>query len=50
MLKIILVVAALWTLVARGACADTPGAEIAATNLLFPEGTIFVGKDLYFVD
>jgi gluconolactonase len=50
MLKIILVVAALWTLVLRGACADTPGVEIAATNLLFPEGTIFVGKDLYFVD
>jgi gluconolactonase len=49
-LKIIFLVAALWTLAVRGACANTPGAEIAATNLLFPEGTIFVGKDLYFVD
>jgi gluconolactonase len=49
-LKITLVAAALWTLVLRGVCADTPGAEIAAADLLFPEGTIFVGKDLYFVD
>ncbi len=34
----------------READAESPRAVIAAANLFFPEGTIFVGRDLYFVD
>jgi gluconolactonase len=33
-----------------GAFADSAQAVVVATDLLFPEGTIFVGHDLYFVD
>ncbi len=34
----------------READAGNPGTVIAAADLLFPEGTIFVGQALYFVD
>jgi len=34
----------------READAENPRTVIAAADLLFPEGTIFVGRDLYFVD
>ena len=34
----------------REAFAESSRAVIAVTNLLFPEGTIFVGRDLYLVD
>jgi gluconolactonase len=48
MLKIILIAAGLliWT----GARADGPTAQIVVADLRFPEGTIFVGDSLYFVD
>ncbi len=41
---------AAWIGIPHGARAESPRAEIAAAGLLFPEGTIFVGSDLYFVD
>ena len=46
----ILVGTALSTACPRAAFAESPRAVVAVTNLLFPEGTIFVGRDLYFVD
>jgi gluconolactonase len=43
-----------WALLSMGnppdAFAENPKSVIAATDLLFPEGTIFVGHELYFVD
>jgi gluconolactonase len=50
MIGIMLVGAALLIGMLHGARAESPRPEIAATGLLFPEGTIFVGNDLYFVD
>jgi gluconolactonase len=49
-LAIILFGAVLSTERPRGAFAEGPGPVIAVTDLSFPEGTIFVGHDLYFVD
>ena len=50
-LAILLVGAALSTSTSpREAFAESSRAVIAVTNLLFPEGTIFVGRDLYLVD
>jgi gluconolactonase len=49
-LKIILVAAALWLWGQCGGRADDPPAETVATDLEFPEGTIFVGDQFYFVD
>jgi gluconolactonase len=48
--KIILVAAALWMAAQSGAHAGDSSAETVATNLQFPEGTIFIGDSLYFVD
>ena len=50
MLKIIFVAAAFWILGPNGVLAASPRVETVATNLQFPEGTIFVGGTLYFVD
>jgi gluconolactonase len=49
-IKIILAAVALWMWCQSGARADDPRAETVATDLEFPEGTIFVGDSLYFVD
>jgi gluconolactonase len=50
MVRIFIITATLstWSL-CRANAGDTR-AEIVATDLRFPEGTIFVGNDLYFVD
>jgi gluconolactonase len=50
MILTMLIGAAISIGILHGARAESPRAEIAATGLLFPEGTIFVGSDLYFVD
>jgi gluconolactonase len=50
MIRIFLIAAALSTWSQGGANAGDVRAEIVATDLRFPEGTIFVGNDLYFVD
>jgi gluconolactonase len=49
-IKIFLIAAALSTWGLGGANAGELREEIVATDLLFPEGTIFVGNNLYFVD
>jgi len=50
MIKILLVAAALWTSGQTGARAEETAPESVANGLQFPEGTIFVGDSLYFVD
>ena len=50
MIKIIFIAAALWMWGQSGVRAALPRVETVATNLQFPEGTIFVGDTLYFVD
>jgi gluconolactonase len=47
--RVALFAATFWILGHCGARADA-APEIVAANLLFPEGTIFVGDTLYFVD
>ena len=49
-IRLFLVAAILSTWSLGGANAGNVRAEIVATDLRFPEGTIFVGNDLYFVD
>ena len=49
-IKIILIATALWMWGQIGARAAPAAVETVATNLQFPEGTIFVGDSLYFVD
>ncbi len=49
-IRIFLIAVALSTWSQGGATASDVRAEIAATGLRFPEGTIFIGNDLYFVD
>jgi gluconolactonase len=49
-IRIFLLAAALSTWGQGGATAGDVRAEIVATDLRFPEGTIFVGNELYFVD
>jgi gluconolactonase len=49
-IRFCLVAATLSTWGLGGAYAGDVRAEIVATDLRFPEGTIFVGNDLYFVD
>ena len=49
-IRIFLVAATLSTWNPCGANAGDVRAEIVATDLHFPEGTIFIGNDLYFVD
>ncbi|MBV9828840.1 MAG: SMP-30/gluconolactonase/LRE family protein [Alphaproteobacteria bacterium] len=50
MIKIILLVATLWIGAQISARAAPPGTETVAADLQFPEGTIFIGDNLYFVD
>jgi gluconolactonase len=50
LIKIILVAAAVWIEGQSGARAGDSSVETVATNLQFPEGTIFIGDSLYFVD
>jgi len=49
-IRLFFVAATLSTWSLCGANAGDVRAEIVATDLRFPEGTIFVGNDLYFVD
>jgi gluconolactonase len=49
-IKIIFIAAALWMSSQGGTSAASPRVETVLTNLQFPEGTIFVGDSLYFVD
>ena len=49
-IRIFIIAAALSTWSQGGANADDVRAAIVATDLRFPEGTIFIGNDLYFVD
>ena len=49
-IRIFLLSAAMSTWNQAGAKAADVRAEVVATDLGFPEGTIFVGNDLYFVD
>jgi gluconolactonase len=50
MIKLLVIAAALWMWGQGGAQAVSPRMETVASNLQFPEGTIFVGETLYFVD
>ena len=49
-IRFFLIAAALSAWGLGGANAGDARAEIVATDLRFPEGTIFIGNDLYFVD
>jgi gluconolactonase len=49
-IKIIIIAAALWVWGQSSARADDARPVTVATDLQFPEGTIFVGDRLYFVD
>ena len=49
-IRIFIIAGALSTWSLCGASASDVHAEIVATDLRFPEGTIFVGNGLYFVD
>jgi gluconolactonase len=49
-IKITFIAAALWMWGQVGARADDASAQTVVTGLQFPEGTIFVGDSLYFVD
>jgi gluconolactonase len=49
-IKILFMAAALWVWGQSGTRADDATAQDIVTDLQFPEGTIFVGDSLYFVD